>query len=433
MRPLDILRTAVASTFRSKLRTSLTVIAIFIGAFTLTITSAIGTGVSDYIGKQVASIGADNVLTVTKTAATGSATGSGPAKYDSSTAAGSTQGDARGPAGTAAVLTSADIAKLEATKSVIAVAPSATVSPDWIRSSGGTRYVLPVNDNAGLTRADLAAGAQLDQNTSADQLLIPTTYVTSLGFSSAKQAVGEPVTIRVTDYTGRPHVQRATIVGVQNTTLFGSGAGLNRALTTDLRTSQNIGRPSSVKTSYRRATVTFASGSSTAQVDALKRTLKDEGFTGQTVADQLGAFQTVINGIVYVLDAFAVIALLAAGFGIVNTLLMSVQERTREIGLMKAMGMGGGRVYALFSTEAVFIGFLGSALGAAVAAGVGTLLSGALARSLLSSLPGLHLMVFTPAAVISIVLIVMAIAFLAGTLPARRAARQNPIEALRYE
>ena len=66
------------------------------------------------------------------------------------------------------------------------------------------------------------------------------------------------------------------------------------------------------------------------------------------------------------LDAFAVIALIAAGFGIINTLLMSVQERTREIGLMKAMGLGGGRIFAMFSIEAIFIGFLGSAIGAAI-------------------------------------------------------------------
>lgn len=145
------------------------------------------------------------------------------------------------------------------------------------------------------------------------------------------------------------------------------------------------------------------------------------------------AFQTVIAGIVGVLNAFAVIALIAAGFGIVNTLLMSVQERTREIGLMKAMGMGSGRVFGLFSTEAVFIGFLGSAIGAGVAILAGSAISSALAGSLLSGLPGLQIMLFEPASIATVILVVMAIAFLAGTLPARRAARQNPIDALRYE
>ncbi|MFL1877344.1 FtsX-like permease family protein, partial [Hansschlegelia beijingensis] len=87
----------------------------------------------------------------------------------------------------------------------------------------------------------------------------------------------------------------------------------------------------------------------------------------------------------------------------------------------------------LFSIEAVFIGFLGSALGAAVAVGVGTLISDALADSVLSGLPGLQIMLFEPGSIAVVVLVVMLIAFIAGTLPARRAAVQNPIDALRYE
>jgi putative ABC transport system permease protein len=112
---------------------------------------------------------------------------------------------------------------------------------------------------------------------------------------------------------------------------------------------------------------------------------------------------------------------------------MSVQERTREIGLMKAMGMGSGKVFALFSSEAVFIGFLGSAIGAGIAILAGSAISSALAGSVLSGLPGLQIMLFEPASIVTVILVVMAIAFLAGTLPARRAAKQNPIDALRYE
>jgi putative ABC transport system permease protein len=119
--------------------------------------------------------------------------------------------------------------------------------------------------------------------------------------------------------------------------------------------------------------------------------------------------------------------------GACASLLMSVQERTREIGLMKAMGMSGRKVYALFSTEAVFIGFLGSAIGAGVAIVIGSVISQVLSRRLLSGLPGLHLLEFSPVLILVIILVVMLIAFLAGTLPARRAARQNPIDALRYE
>ena len=78
MRIGDLLGTAVRNTFRSKLRTSLTVIAIFIGAFTLTITSAIGAGISSYIDSQLGAIGAKGVLTVTHAPEDGLASDDGP-------------------------------------------------------------------------------------------------------------------------------------------------------------------------------------------------------------------------------------------------------------------------------------------------------------------------------------------------------------------
>lgn len=182
-----------------------------------------------------------------------------------------------------------------------------------------------------------------------------------------------------------------------------------------------------------QASVWFDAEATPEEVDALKEALADAGYTGTTVADTLGTVTSVIDGIVLVLNAFAIIALLAAAFGIVNTLFMSVQERTREIGLMKAMGMGSGRVFAMFSLEATFIGFLGSAIGAVAAIGVGTALSSVLARTLLADLVGLNLVAFDPVSIASIILLVMAIAFLAGTLPAARAARADPVTSLRYE
>ena len=134
-----------------------------------------------------------------------------------------------------------------------------------------------------------------------------------------------------------------------------------------------------------------------------------------------------------VLNAFAIIALLAASFGIVNTLYMSVQERTREIGLMKAMGMGSCRVFSLFSLEAIVLGFLGSTLGVVVAMATGSLVSSALANSLLSGLPGLTLIAFDPISIALIIGLVTAIGFVAGTLPAARAANADPVNSLRYE
>lgn len=147
---------------------------------------------------------------------------------------------------------------------------------------------------------------------------------------------------------------------------------------------QNIGKPANTTEGSLLATAHFDATASEEDIDALQADLAARGYTAATVADQIGIIQTVISGIIGVLNAFAAIALIAAGFGIINTLLMSVQERTREIGSMKAMGMGGGRIYALFSVEAVFIGFLGSMIGSLAAIGVGFAANGVLAGTVLA-------------------------------------------------
>jgi putative ABC transport system permease protein len=429
MNTADILGTAVGNSLRSKIRTTLTVVAIFIGAFTLTITSAIGTGVSDYIDTQIGAFGAKDVLSVTKAAEDAAPAEEGPAKYDPADAivgADFTQFETE-------ALTEGDLDTIRAVDGVLDVSAVQQVNPRYVEFDGNGKYLLDVNATANLTTPDLAAGEQLDNTGAEAQILLVSTYVDVLGFPDAEAAVGEAVRIGIVDYSGTMHEVDATVAGVQNESLLASGAALNQALLDELYTTQNIGQPAASSEGSILATARFAPDATDAQVDEIQAALEDEGFTAATVADQIGIIQTVVDGIVAVLNAFAVIALIAAGFGIVNTLLMSVQERTREIGLMKAMGMGGGRIYALFSTEAVFIGFLGSILGAAAAIGVGTAANGLLGASFLADLEGLQVLRFELIPVATIVAIVMGIAFLAGTLPARRAARQNPIDALRYE
>jgi len=433
MKFLDIVRSAVQNSFRNKLRTGLTVVAIFIGAFTLTITSGIGTGVTAYINGQVSAIGAADVLTITKTADATASASDGPAAYDPSKSTTVSLGNGSRPGSTIQALTTADLAKIKATAGILSVDPAVRVSPDYVEYASNGKFELTVSQTGTITTADLAAGAQLDNSSSSDQLLLPTTYLDNLGYSNAQAAVGTTVSIGVTDYTGAQQTIAATVVGVQNETLLGSGAGLNRSLVAHLHTIETSGEPAGVSAGYATAVAHFDASATKAQITAIKDDLSAQGYSSQTVADTIGAFETVINVIIGVLNAFAVIALIAAGFGIVNTLLMSVQERTREIGLMKAMGMNGGRVYALFSMEAVFIGFLGSAIGVIAAIGVGSLISNLLANGIFAALPGLQVVQFAPTSIAIIVGVVMLIAFLAGTLPARAAARQNPIDALRYE
>lgn len=436
MNALDLVGTAISNTFRSKTRTILTILAIFVGAFTLTLTNGLGTGINAYIDDTVSGVGASDTMTVTKTADTSTAVGgttSGPREYDPDAISSGQNGV---PGSTVVALQPADLDALASIDGVLDVEATKAVSADYIQAGDGTKYVVGVGGLVGGQTVTLLAGSAPASDTSALQLALPTSYVEPLGFANDEDAVGRTVSIAVTDAQRTQHVVSATITGVAEESIAspaGASITANTALTDELYATQNIGVPADQVERYAQATVWFSPDASDAQINDLKSALSDEGYTGTTVADQLGTIKTVIDGIVLVLNAFAVIALLAASFGIVNTLLMSVQERTREIGLMKAMGMGSGKVFGLFSLEAAFIGLLGSAIGALGAIVVGTGISAALSGSLLANLPGLDLIAFDPVSILSVILIVMLIAFLAGTLPAARAARADPVESLRYE
>ena len=434
MRTIDLIGSAVSNTFRSKTRTILTILAIFVGAFTLTLTSGLGTGINAYIDDTVTSIGASDVMTVTKTpeGARGIAA-DGPVEYNPDAVASGQPGP---PGSTVVALTPTDLDTLAGIDGVLDVQATRSISPDFIQFDGGTKYVVGVGSLIAGQSIPLVSGADPDNGSAELQLVLPVSYVEPLGLSDDDSAVGQTVSIAITDAERTQHLVEATIVGIAEEGLASpTGASIvpNDALSDALFDSQNIGIPADEVQRYAQASVWFDPAATDADISALKDRLTDAGFTGSTVADQLGMFKTVIDGIVLVLNAFAIIALLAASFGIVNTLFMSVQERTREIGLMKAMGMGNGRVFSLFSIEAAFIGFLGSAIGVVIAMLTGSAISSALSGSLLADLPGLTLIAFDPIAIIVIIVVVMAIAFLAGTVPAARAARADPVDSLRYE
>ncbi|WKK70366.1 ABC transporter permease [Rathayibacter oskolensis] len=433
MRTVDLIGTAVSNTFRSKTRTLLTILAIFVGAFTLTLTNGLGTGINAYIDDTVNGVGASDVMTVTKASDEQTGLDSGPTEYDPDTVA---SGGVGRPGQTVVALTPDDLDTLSGIDGVLEVTAVKSISADYIEQGDGTKYVIGVGSLVEGQTIQLTAGEVPDDSSAEYQVVLPVSYVEPLGFADDASAVGATVSIAITDAQRTQHVVEATVVGVAEASVAsatGASAIPNDALTDELFATQNIGVPADQVERYAQASVRFSPDATDEQITALKDRLAAAGYTGSTVADQLGTIKTVVDGIVLVLNAFAIIALLAASFGIVNTLLMSVQERTREIGLMKAMGMGSGRVFTLFSIEAAFIGFLGSAIGALLAVAAGTAISGVLSGTLLADLPGLNLIAFDPASILLVVLVVMLIAFLAGTLPAARAARADPVTSLRYE
>ena len=169
--------------------------------------------------------------------------------------------------------------------------------------------------------------------------------------------------------------------------------------------------------------------------DEIKDKLKDIGLSAMTIEDIIGTIKSFFDVILTVFKIFGFIALLAAAIGIINTLFMSVQERTREIGLDKALGMSSRHVFMSFSLEAISLGFWGSVFGIIVSMLIGNAVNVAFHAEggFLEAFPTFNLATYTIPDIISVTILIMAIAFIAGTLPARQAAHKNPIDALRYE
>lgn len=432
MKTTALISSAVANTFRTKTRTILTILSIFIGAFTLTITSGLGTGINSFIDDTVSGIGASDAMTVTKVSESAMdplESGDGPAEYDPDALATAVPGMT-----VTTALTPEDIESIEGVEGVLSTDAQRMITPDYIQYADGTQYVATVGSGVAGQTISLSEGDAPDEASNDFLIALPASYVEPLGFTSAAAAVDETVTIGISDATRTGHTIEATITGVTEAALAsptGESIIVNDVLNEALFDAQSTGIPEDQADRFSSATVWFAPDATEEETDALKERLADAGYTGTTITDQLGMISTAIDAIVLVLNAFAIIALLAAAFGIVNTLFMSVQERTREIGLMKAMGMGSGKVFGLFSLEATFIGFLGSAIGAAVAILAGTGISAALSDGIFADLPGLSLIAFDPVSIAFIVVLVMTIAFLAGTLPAARAAKANPVDSLR--
>jgi putative ABC transport system permease protein len=429
MKFLDILSSASSNMMRSKVRTFLTVVAIFIGAFTITLTVAISTGVSSYIDKQLGNIGAENVLLIHPKVELN--TGDGPKKYDPEH---TTNSATKAGSGNVA-LTSKDIEKIKTQDGIKDVQPIVAAIPDYVQGKNNDKYQVSVQSFIDGSKFDLASGSLPDNSAAQPEILLPVSFVGPLGYSSNEAAIGQTVTLAINTPLGKQEMVSAHIIGVQQKSLLSEagGASGNKKLITELTSIQTRGLPAETANKFPAASAQLASDITDTQLQTIKDGLSSKGYRALTVADQIGIIKNVIDAITYVLIFFGAIALLAASIGIINTLYMSVQERTKEIGLMKAMGMSRSKVFLLFSVEAILLGFWGSGIGALAAIGAGQLINKITAATVLKDLPGFNLTEFPITSIALIMLLIMTIAFLAGTLPARRAAKQDPIDALRYE
>ncbi len=170
-------------------------------------------------------------------------------------------------------------------------------------------------------------------------------------------------------------------------------------------------------------------------VTAVSEAIQELDLDAQSLEAILDAANQVLSLLQALLGSVGALALLVAALGVANTMMMAIYERTREIGVLKALGASSGEIRQLFTTEAALIGLIGGVFGLILGTLLGRLVDWGAHRYLINEgVTGVgQLSVVPPWLAIGALIFAALIGLLAGLYPAARAARLDPVQALRHE
>lgn len=227
------------------------------------------------------------------------------------------------------------------------------------------------------------------------------------------------------------------VIGVMESKGGGPGGSLDRSVFLPLTTGQDRLFKRKTPNGEYQVTVIYASIDDGKNIpvaqDAITELLRErrgikyldqDDFTIISQNDLISVFGDILGALTIFLGAIAAISLLVGGIGIMNIMLVSVTERTREIGLRKAVGAKRGDVLIQFLIEAMTLAAIGGMIGVALGWGL---------AQVVSTFFGEFKAVVGADAVVTSLVVATAVGLFFGIFPAFRASRLNPIDALRYE
>ncbi len=423
MRLTDLLGMALANLWRRKLRTFLTILAIVIGATLIALMVSLGYGLQGFIVNQFGLMVPKDAITVS----------SGRALFERGGAPHeiqSTETQIIRP------FTREDVARIQAIDGVAQVDPVIAVSALDISPEGSdniyTVFVNTVPDYEARIR-QLVAGDYFAQDATG-QCLIAYDYLDTFGWPDAGSALGRQVTVTVgkqNAYDPETRDYSFTVAGVLEKTLNAAEVLVPMGDARDM--ARYYSDNPQLYTEDQPGFTLQVRASEVSLVEEVAKKIEDLGFNAVTPDEILSRINNVFSIIQVGLSAFGVIALVVAAIGIINTLVMAIYERTREIGVMKAVGATRGTIRFLFTVEGGLLGLLGGIIGGVLALLMGQLLNLIGSQTFLSDFPNFRLSVFPVWLIFGVIGLTTAASLLAALYPANRAARLDPVTALRYE
>jgi len=405
---LQTLKIALRALRTNKMRSFLTMLGIIIGIAAVIAMMAVGSGARQVIAAQIASIGSNIILVLPGS---------------------TTSGGLRTGSGGAQTLTSDDV------KAIMNECPSVETAAPTIRSSGlavygnmnwSTVIMGTTPELFDIREWGVVSGrsiSQQDVDGAAKVCLLGQTVAENL-FGSA-DPVGKIIRIRKVPFT---------VIGLlERKGQSPQGQDQDDSIFVPLRTAQrNLVRSQLVNTvgavMVKAKSETLLSKAEEEIQSLLNQrhritNNKEPDYSTRNLSEILAVAEQSSKAMSLLLGAVASISLIVGGIGIMNIMLVSVTERTREIGIRMAIGARRNDILLQFMTEAVLLTMIGGLLGIAIGAGGATIVSRIFSWPTLISIQSISIaFVFSGA-----------VGIFFGFYPARKAANLNPIDALRYE
>ncbi|MCI1983438.1 MAG: ATP-binding cassette domain-containing protein [Bifidobacteriaceae bacterium] len=432
-------------------RNSLIVIGTAIGLFSVILFSGLGNGLSGYINEQITQVANPQMITVSRYQSSKTSDSSSDSSSSTSGAASSQSGAAGSQSGTSGAagsqagggsnmgamgavtsttaprFSAAQLKKIAALKHVTSVQKGYTETGVVVQK-GDDKVTLTSMSNwtNSYTKSSIIAGKAPGKG---EIVLDKAGAAQKLGSSKNwKKLIGKTVTVSFAsqDKDGMPVTIKfdVTVSGIAESS---TGMMQISAVNTDTLISELSKK--NVDTDPAQAVVKVDNYDNASAVGDKINALKDSNnkrlFSAISVASLISTVQTYVSLATTILAAIAAISLVVSALMIIVTMYMSVSARTKEIGVLRALGESKGDIRLLFIAESLIIGVASAALATVLA-----FVAEFAANSLLAKIADYAFIQITPGNVLTVFIIALVISLIASLLPSRHAANLNPIDAL---